>query len=118
MKKEEFLITVAASFDAAHSIVIPGGPCEKLHGHRWRLEATFAGPLGEGGIVRDFCELEREVRERVISKLDHINLNDLFEKPTTELICRWIWSRLTPLGVTGIRLWETPDYSVSYKGEA
>lgn len=115
--KEEFLITVAASFDAAHRINLPGNICERLHGHRWRIEATFAGPLGPDGIVRDFLELEREVSERAVSILDHSCLNDLFENPTSELICRWVWARLAPLGIVSIRLWETPDFSVTYRGE-
>lgn len=113
---EQFLLTVAGDFDAAHRIEIPGSICENLHGHRWRLEATFAGTLGPSGVVRDFIELERELTTRVIATLDHSNLNDRFEKPTSELICRWIWSQLLPLGVVEIRLWETPDYSVTYRG--
>jgi 6-pyruvoyltetrahydropterin/6-carboxytetrahydropterin synthase len=117
MKKERFLLTISATFDAAHSIRASGGICEKLHGHSWRLEATFSGSLGTGGVVRDFLELEREVRRLVISKLDHSNLNDSFEMPTTELICRWIWTQLSPLGVVELRLWETPIFSVTYRGD-
>jgi 6-pyruvoyltetrahydropterin/6-carboxytetrahydropterin synthase len=73
--------------------------------------------MGPEGIVRDFLELEREVRKLVISKLDHSNLNESFEMPTTELICRWIWTQLLPLGVVELRLWETPAFSVTYRGE-
>jgi 6-pyruvoyltetrahydropterin/6-carboxytetrahydropterin synthase len=118
MKKKagQFLVTVAGSFDAAHRLRLSGTPCEKLHGHGWRLEASFTAPLGRDGIVRDFVELERELKKRVISTLDHSDLNDLFEKPTTELIARWIWARLAPLGVVEVRLWETPNYSVTYRG--
>jgi len=116
MKKEEFLLTVSATFDAAHSIRASGGICEKLHGHSWRLEAAFSGSIGTGGVVRDFLELEREVGRLVISKLDHSNLNDSFAIPTTELICRWIWTQLSPLGVVELRLWETPAFSVTYRG--
>jgi len=115
-KRGKFLVTVAGSFDAAHRLRLSGTPCEKLHGHGWRIEASFTGPLGRDGIVRDFVELERELKVRAISALDHTDLNDLFEKPTTELICRWIWVRLAPLGVVEVRLWETPNYSVTYRG--
>lgn len=118
MKKRrgEFLVTVAGTFDAAHRLRLAGAPCERLHGHGWRVEASFTGPLGRDGIVRDFVALERELKERVLSSLDHTDLNDLFEKPTTELIARWIWDRLAPLGVVEVRLWETPGYSVTYRG--
>jgi len=116
MAREKFELTVSATFDAAHSIRLAESRCEKFHGHSWKLEAVFAGRLGKGGMVRDFVELERQMMERVISRLDHSNLNELFDQPTTEMICRWIWSRLRPLRVVRIRLWETPDYSVIYKG--
>ena len=118
MKRErgEFLVTVTGRFDAAHRLRLAGAPCERLHGHGWRIEASFTGPLGADGIVRDFVALERELEERVISALDHRDLNELFEKPTTELITRWIWDRLAPLGVAEVKLWETPNYSVTYRG--
>ena len=117
MKNESFLLTVSATFDAAHSIRSSGSICEKLHGHSWRIEAAFSGPIGPDGVVRDFLELDRDIRRAVISKLDHSNLNDLFDIPTTELICRWIWTQLSPLGVVELRLWETPSFSVKYRGE-
>ena len=117
MKNESFLLTVSATFDAAHSIRSSGSICEKLHGHSWRIEAAFSGRSGPDGGVRDFLELDRDIRRAVISKLDHSNLNDLFDIPTTELICRWIWTQLSPLGVVELRLWETPSFSVTYRGE-
>jgi 6-pyruvoyltetrahydropterin/6-carboxytetrahydropterin synthase len=116
MEKENFLVTVSAHFDAAHSIQSPEGMCERLHGHRWKVEAAFSGSLQRDGIVHDFLDLEKKLKKRVISKLDHSNLDDLFEVPTTELICRWIWEQLKPLGVVEIRLWETPDFSIIYRG--
>lgn len=116
MARETFSLVISSHFDAAHSIRSSGSLCEKLHGHRWTLEAVFTGPVGDNGIVRDFLELDREIKERVILELDHSDLNERFETPTTELICRWIWARLAPLGVTEIRLWETPEFSVVYRG--
>ena len=115
MSGETVTLTVRAHFDAAHSIRIPGSICERLHGHRWTVEASFTGPVGAGEIVRDFLEIEREIGERVIARLDHANLDEIFEHPTAEAICRWIWDRLEPIGVTVIRLWETPEFSVTYR---
>jgi 6-pyruvoyltetrahydropterin/6-carboxytetrahydropterin synthase len=115
MDNEKFILTVTAEFDAAHSLRSSKSICEKLHGHRWKLEAAFTGSLKPDGIVLDFLELEKEVKRRIINKLDHTNLNDMFEKPTTELICRWIWERLEELGLVELRLWETPNFSVIYK---
>ena len=120
MKRErgEFLVTVTGRFDAAHRLRLAGAPCERLHGHGWRIEASFTGPLGADGIVRDFVALERELEERVISALDHRDLNELFEKPTTELIARWIWDRLAPTlpGLSAIVIRETCTSGCRYTG--
>ncbi|MCX6357114.1 MAG: 6-carboxytetrahydropterin synthase [Candidatus Aureabacteria bacterium] len=117
MPREQFLLTVTASFEAAHRIRLSGSVCEKLHGHRWTIEAVFTGSVGEQGIVRDFTELDRELQARVISVLDHSDLNERFPQPTSELLCRWIWEQLAPMGIAEIRLWETPFYSVIYRGK-
>jgi 6-pyruvoyltetrahydropterin/6-carboxytetrahydropterin synthase len=114
---ERFHISVTTYFDAAHQIHCSGSICERLHGHRWKLTTTFSGPLKENGIVYDFIGLEQSVKERVISKLDHTNLNDAFDQPTTERLCQWIWQQLEPLHIYEVILWETPEYSVTYRKE-
>ena len=117
IKKGEKMKTITKifEFDAAHYLPDYDGLCCNMHGHRWKLEAAFQGPLKGDGTVRDFLELEEELEARVISKLDHTNLNDLFDTPTTEIICRWAWDQLEPVGVTEIRLWETPEFCVIYR---
>ena len=49
---------------------------------------TVEGPVQEDGMVFDFMELKRIVEERVLSKVDHSYLNDIFEQPTAENIRR------------------------------
>jgi 6-pyruvoyltetrahydropterin/6-carboxytetrahydropterin synthase len=48
-----------------------------------------------------------------------MNLNDFIENPTAENIAVWMWERLhgkVP-GLTELRLWETKDCCVVYRGE-
>jgi 6-pyruvoyltetrahydropterin/6-carboxytetrahydropterin synthase len=61
-------------------------------------------------MIEDFEKLERIVDERVLSALDHHNLNDSIENPTVENIVLWIWKRLERdlLGLDELVLWETP----------
>ncbi len=70
------------------------------HGHNYLLEVTVAGPIDPAtGMVFDLVALDRIVAEHVLEKLDHMNLNldvETFrtEVPTTENLCRDIFSRL------------------------
>ncbi|ACJ16067.1 6-pyruvoyl-tetrahydropterin synthase [Thermococcus onnurineus NA1] len=74
-------------FEAAHAVVIGGKP-EEIHGHTFWLEVAVEGPL-RNGYVMNFLELRRIVNE-IIERLDHRNLNALFENPTTENVALWI----------------------------
>ncbi|AJC72552.1 MAG: 6-carboxytetrahydropterin synthase [Thermococcus sp.] len=101
-------------FEAAHAVLIDGKP-EELHGHTFRLEVTVEGPIKEGYVI-DFIQL-RNLVNRVLEKLDHKNLNLLFENPTTENIALWIGeevSRSLPEGVFLKRLvlWEGEENGV------
>lgn len=101
-------------FEAAHVLPYHPGKCSRLHGHSYRLEVFVEGPLhGEGpaaGMVMDFDEVARVVREHVIDQLDHRSLNDVLDNPTSELIVQWVWERLAPhlKGLAELVLWETP----------
>ncbi len=107
-------------FAAAHRLPFYDGPCFRMHGHNYRLVVAVEGtPDPKSGMILDFVELERIVQQAVLSKCDHQTLNDLLENPTAELISRWIWKALAPElpGLAEIRLWETPQYAVAYRGE-
>ncbi len=106
-------------FEAAHRLPRYKGPCFELHGHSYELHVTLEMPVDpETGMTVDFFRLEAEVKERVLSRLDHKNINDLLENPTAENIAVWIWDRLKPLfpSLSEIRLLETADSSVTYRG--
>lgn len=93
-------------FDASHFLPDYRGKCERVHGHTYRLDVTVKGKL-KRGMVMDFEDLKKVVERRVLNKLDHKNLNDLFENPTAENIAEWIFNELKKgLKVDSIRLWE------------
>ncbi|EKD93626.1 MAG: hypothetical protein ACD_28C00108G0019 [uncultured bacterium] len=91
------LITKIFIFDAAHALTRYYGKCENVHGHTYRLEVTVEGEMDSNGLVIDFVILKRIVQRQILGVLDHQNLNDHFENPSAELVCRWIWDRLFPL---------------------
>ncbi len=111
-------------FDSAHNLVKYKGKCENLHGHTYRLKVTVTGnPDPDSGMIVDFTDIKRIVREKVIDRLDHAYLNDLIPQSTAENIVRWIWNELEkPLAgpnsrLTELTLWETESSSVTLRRE-
>lgn len=124
----KMMVSKEFTFDAAHYLTEYHGKCENLHGHTYRLRVTVEGPVGADGMVVDFAELKKLVNELVVDKLDHTSLNDLFKNPSAENVAVWIWGELgdaigkmveSGAGVKlyEIRLWETADNFVTYRGE-
>lgn len=77
-------------FDAAHCLPGHSGKCASMHGHTYRLEVVVAredgGLISEGsseGMIIDFGDLNRIVKEEILDKVDHHCLNDLFTFRTT-----------------------------------
>ena len=76
------------------------------------------------GYVADLGVVKRIVEERVVSYLDHRNLNldipDFADRnPTAENIAVLIWKRLEstlPGRLVRVVLWETPRNYVTYEG--
>lgn len=67
--------------------------CENLHGHNWIVEIYMKSKtLDENGMVYDFTH----IKEKIKSKLDHQNLNDVLKgiNPTAENIAKWIVEQL------------------------
>jgi 6-pyruvoyltetrahydropterin/6-carboxytetrahydropterin synthase len=68
----------------------------------------------------DFADLKAVVKP-LIEELDHAYLNEIpgLENPTSEVIARWIWRRLTA-SLTGLRqivVRETCTSGCVYRGE-
>ncbi len=56
-------------FSAAHFISFLG-KCERLHGHNYGVSVVLEGNLSEEGLVFDFVEIKKIVRE-ICDSLDH-----------------------------------------------
>lgn len=73
-------VTRIFEFDAAHRVMNEKVKCFNLHGHRFKVEATFEyGSKGELGYAIDFKEIKRIVGAWIDEKLDHaciLNPND------------------------------------------
>jgi 6-pyruvoyltetrahydropterin/6-carboxytetrahydropterin synthase len=112
-------IEVEFTFAAAHRLPRYQGKCFNLHGHNYRFQVVLRGdPDAYTGIFVDFSDVEKTVKEQVLDKVDHTNLNDFIENPTAEHIASWLWHRLEGklAGLTEIRLWEIPTSCVAYRG--
>ncbi len=131
-------VTRRVHFNAAHRLHNPAfpdewnsrtfGPCNNpnYHGHNYELEVTVEGEVDPAtGYVLDIAVLKRLVDEKVVTALDHRNLNldvPWFRDrvPSAEHIAAFCWEQLAPSLPAGrlrrIRLWETPRNYVDYEG--
>jgi 6-pyruvoyltetrahydropterin/6-carboxytetrahydropterin synthase len=133
-------LTRIEHFNAAHRLYNPSwddeknekvfGKCanENWHGHNYDLYVTVKGePDISTGFLIDVKKLSTIIKESVIEKLDHKNLNvDVgFMKGklcSTENLAKAIWDQIHP-GLPGrvqlhsIKLYETPRIYVEYFGE-
>ena len=97
------------------------------HGHNFILEITVAGDVkGESGFAVDFKKLKHLVQTEIIEKVDHKHLNydvDFLRGtiPTAENIVRAFWrvleTKITGAKLSSIRLHETENNIVEYRGE-
>jgi 6-pyruvoyltetrahydropterin/6-carboxytetrahydropterin synthase len=130
-------------FNAAHKLYNPSwskeknqeifGACanENWHGHNFEVIITVKGkPDPDTGFVIDLKKLSTLIRDEVVEKLDHKNLNldvDFLKDklPSCETLAVEIWKILAPRikGISQfgalhcVRLYETPRNYVDYFGE-
>lgn len=133
-------LTRSEHFNAAHKLYNPAWSAEKneqvfgkcandnWHGHNYELLVTVKGqPHPDTGFVFDVKKLSLLIREYIIEKLDHRNLNlDVeFMKGqmcSTENLVIGIWNELVKhlppdVRLHAIKLYETPRIYVEYFGE-
>src|SRR5215467_7134456 len=105
-------LTRVEHFNAAHKLYNPAwdkekneavfGKCanENWHGHNYELFVTIKGEIdGETGFLMDVKRLSVLIKESVIEKLDHKNLNIDVEflkgkMCSTENLAKAIWDQL------------------------
>merc|ERR1712054_145530 len=105
------------------------GKCNSAngHGHNYVLEVVVAGNIdSKTGYVIDLKQLKNIIKDNIIKKVDHKNLNydvDFLEgiNPTTENVIVAFWKELEnkiPNGkLYSLKLYETENNYVEYKGE-
>ncbi|MBC5773898.1 6-carboxytetrahydropterin synthase [Pontibacter sp. KCTC 32443] len=96
------------------------------HGHNYELIVKLTGPVNaETGYVYDLKQLSELLKQEVIARFDHKNLNLDTEEfkdlnPTAENIAIVIWNILRPQisenYALGITLYETERNFVEYNG--
>lgn len=132
-------LTRVEHFNAAHKLFNPTwssekndevfGKCanENWHGHNYEIHVTVKGePDPFTGFIVDVKQLGMLVKEHVLDKVDHKNLNmdvDFMagKMCSTEVFVIEIWKQLAPYIIGGklyqIRLYETDRIYVDYFGE-
>lgn len=133
-------LTRVEHFNAAHKLYNPAwsaednlrvfGKCanENWHGHNYEMHVTIKGfPNPETGFVYNAKTLGDLIKEVIIEKVDHRNLNidvDFMAGKFTsaENLCIAIWDQLQPylekdgVQLHRIKLLETPKIYVEYFG--
>ncbi len=111
---------VEDNFDAAHQLLNYEGPCEKLHGHSWKVQIFLkGGKTDKTGMVMDFKKIKGILRQ-TIAEFDHQNLNELppFKKnnPTCENVARVIFDRIKKKirNLTKVAVWESGATYAAY----
>lgn len=117
--QRQALLTKIFRFEAAHHLPGHRGKCARLHGHSYTLEVTLRGPIkqhegaSDDGMVMDFDDLSHVVKQAVIERLDHQDLNEVTGiRTTAENLAHWVWDALLEAGLAEtllyrICLWET-----------
>jgi 6-pyruvoyltetrahydropterin/6-carboxytetrahydropterin synthase len=110
------------TIEAAHRLpnLPPEHKCFRLHGHSFRIGVYIEGPLDpHTGWVMDFADVKAAFQP-LFDALDHRYLNDVegLENPTSEVLARWVWDRLTPAlpGLSRVIVRETCTAGCEYRG--
>ena len=113
------IVTAKLTFSAAHRLNNPKydaewnrrtyDKCDNPggHGHNYTIQVSVKGSIDpETGMVIDLKRLKDIVRERVVDRVDHTNLNEDVEFlrgiiPTAENLARAFWQQIGPAIDTG-----------------
>lgn len=135
-----YCVKTEESFDSAHFLAGYDGKCSNIHGHRWRVVIEVAKEnLNEGGMVIDFTDLKKELKE-FVDNLDHsliIEKNSLryvtfkalaedgFKivevdfRPTAENFAKYFFDEFKNKGycMKSVEVYETPKNCAVYTAE-
>ena len=123
-----FELKVKTRFAGAHQLTMVGQKCENLHGHNWHIEVCVKGEkLNSAGVLLDFGDIKKAVKEVVKGHLDHKFLNELeifnSMQPTSERIAVYIAQKVQAIldqdtnkdvKVSKVMAWESDDACATY----
>lgn len=116
-------VTKHFGFEACHHLPHYEGACHNLHGHSYKLDVTVGGSIikdgPKQGMIIDFKDLKKIVKDYVVDKLDHEDLNNHYANPTAEImvvdIATTIMQKLPDNAyLVSVKLWETADSYAEY----
>jgi 6-pyruvoyltetrahydropterin/6-carboxytetrahydropterin synthase len=107
-------VTKQFEFEACHHLPDYDGACARNHGHTYKMDVEVEGEIDKtSGMVLDFSILKRMVKNLIVDKFDHQDLNDFYDMPTAENMVVDIFNTLehhldgaAPV-LKRVRLWET-----------
>lgn len=132
-----YTVTTEAEFDAAHFLAGYQGKCRNIHGHRWRVVVRAgAETLGPGGMVMDFKDLKKSLRD-LTEYFDHcliaekgtlkpalkealsaeeFRVAEVDFRPTAEQFARYFYEEMKKKGcpVREVQVYETPENCGGY----
>lgn len=113
-----YLVHKSFKFSAAHCLpsLDASNKCTNMHGHNYEVIVAVQGEqLDRHGMVIDFAEMTA-VMEPIIELLDHSNLNDHFDFPTTsENLAKWFYDQLSQIDPVWVEVKETPKLGAVYQ---
>lgn len=117
-------VTKEFTFDSCHNLLEYDGDCARLHGHTYKLQVTVKGTVNDIGMVLDFKDLKKIVKDGMLTMFDHHYLNSKMTFNTTaENMVVYLFDLLTialkdydKVEVTSVKLWETPTSFAEFRG--
>jgi len=119
-----FELRVEKMMACAHRLTDYDGPCERLHGHNYKIEVAYTGTeLDRSGLLVDFGDIKKALNA-ILDELDHRFLNELPAfagiSPSAENIARYIYTELEKTTfdratLASVAVWETPNQYAIYR---
>lgn len=86
------------TIEAAHSLPNHDGKCRGLHGHSWEISILVSGQLlnmigAKQGMLMDYYDIG-QIMKKHVEVLDHRNLNDIWDNPTSEVIAESLFKKM------------------------
>jgi len=131
-----FTVTQSVAFCYGHRLLNYRGKCRHLHGHNARALVTIEGEeLDARGMLIDFNDIKRQVKDWIDAELDHnmlLHREDpvlpllqaagervyvMDVNPTAENIARLLFEQIAAQGlpVREVVVWETENSCAAYR---